>query len=262
MRICDRCGAELVKKPGPGRWPRRCATCTPKRDRSNPKHKTPAPICRHCGNPFRKAWGGRNTFCSWACACAARKGAKRPGRMRKQWPASKVFFHTCPCGVLFASRRPNQVRCSDECRKAVARAQSDAAARQRHRPRRRECRVCGSAFTPTYGDKKRSFCSDICARTHARRTRKHRHRAREAGVAYEYINPRKVFVRDGWKCGICRGKIDPRLRSPNPRSASLDHIIPIARGGPHLHTNIQAAHLICNSRKSDRAADDQLLLVS
>jgi 5-methylcytosine-specific restriction endonuclease McrA len=36
------------------------------------------------------------------------------------------------------------------------------------------------------------------------------------------------------------------------RDFSLDHIVPIARFGPHTYTNVQAAHLICNMRKGVR----------
>lgn len=35
---------------------------------------------------------------------------------------------------------------------------------------------------------------------------------------------------------------------------SLDHKIPLARGGSNDFDNLQMAHLICNQRKSDRIA--------
>jgi 5-methylcytosine-specific restriction endonuclease McrA len=40
---------------------------------------------------------------------------------------------------------------------------------------------------------------------------------------------------------------------------SLDHILPLARGGAHDHSNLQLAHRICNSRKSDKGTDQLLL---
>lgn len=36
--------------------------------------------------------------------------------------------------------------------------------------------------------------------------------------------------------------------------ASLDHIIPLSRGGHHTADNVQAAHLACNHRKGAKAA--------
>lgn len=34
-------------------------------------------------------------------------------------------------------------------------------------------------------------------------------------------------------------------------SASIDHVVPMARGGPHLYTNVQCSHWVCNVLKSD-----------
>jgi 5-methylcytosine-specific restriction endonuclease McrA len=35
-------------------------------------------------------------------------------------------------------------------------------------------------------------------------------------------------------------------------SGTLDHIIPLAKGGDHTYENIKLAHMICNSYKSDK----------
>jgi 5-methylcytosine-specific restriction endonuclease McrA len=83
-----------------------------------------------------------------------------------------------------------------------------------------------------------------------------RGRARYYGVPYEHVNRGKVYDRDGWQCGICCEPIDHTLAHPDPRSASLDHVIPISRGGPHTYANCQAAHLDCNVAKSDRVGDE------
>lgn len=34
--------------------------------------------------------------------------------------------------------------------------------------------------------------------------------------------------------------------------ATIDHVIPLSRGGEHLPANVQAACLRCNSAKHDR----------
>lgn len=71
-------------------------------------------------------------------------------------------------------------------------------------------------------------------------------RATRFGVEYEPIDRSVVYNRDGWVCGICKGVVDPELRYPNEGSASLDHVVPLSLGGPHLYTNVQCAHLGCN----------------
>lgn len=74
-------------------------------------------------------------------------------------------------------------------------------------------------------------------------------RARIYGQEHETIKPQDVFARDGWMCGICSGPIDRDLRYPDPMSASVDHVIPLVRGGLHVLANCQASHLVCNMRK-------------
>ena len=79
-----------------------------------------------------------------------------------------------------------------------------------------------------------------------------RRRMKVAEATVEQFNPIEVFERDGWLCGVCGDPVDPGLKYPDPRSKSLDHIVPIARGGTHSSENAQLAHLRCNILKSDR----------
>jgi len=53
-------------------------------------------------------------------------------------------------------------------------------------------------------------------------------------------------------CGICGDRIDYSLPHTDPMSFVVDHIIPLAKGGPDTLTNKQAAHRSCNSTKRAR----------
>lgn len=54
-------------------------------------------------------------------------------------------------------------------------------------------------------------------------------------------------------CGICGKPVDKSLKFPHPMSASIDHIVPIDKGGhPSDISNLQLAHLCCNRKKSDK----------
>jgi 5-methylcytosine-specific restriction endonuclease McrA len=54
-------------------------------------------------------------------------------------------------------------------------------------------------------------------------------------------------------CGICGRPVDKALKYPHPLSASVDHIIPVSRGGhPSDIENLQLAHWTCNRQKSDK----------
>lgn len=88
----------------------------------------------------------------------------------------------------------------------------------------------------------------------------HRRRAAMASVDAERFAPSEIFDRDGWRCGICDRRISKDLRYPDPLSVSLDHIVPLARGGDHTRANTQAAHLRCNLRKHCGGTDQLKLL--
>ena len=51
-------------------------------------------------------------------------------------------------------------------------------------------------------------------------------------------------------CWLCGGHIDPDRKAPDPLSFTLDHIVPVALGGPELdRANVRAAHMRCNQRR-------------
>jgi 5-methylcytosine-specific restriction endonuclease McrA len=74
---------------------------------------------------------------------------------------------------------------------------------------------------------------------------KARRRYRLSECQVERVNRVKVFERDGWRCGICRLPVERK-------DASLDHIVPLSRGGHHTYENCQTAHLKCNISKGAR----------
>jgi len=53
-------------------------------------------------------------------------------------------------------------------------------------------------------------------------------------------------------CGICGNPIDYLLPHDDPMSFTVDHIIPLSKGGPDRIDNKQAAHRRCNSTKRAR----------
>lgn len=65
-------------------------------------------------------------------------------------------------------------------------------------------------------------------------------------------NRRKIYATQS-TCGICGKPVDMSLRYPDPMSKTVDHIIPINRGGhPSDIENLQLAHLTCNLNKADK----------
>lgn len=79
-----------------------------------------------------------------------------------------------------------------------------------------------------------------------------RRRVRLRGGVTERFTSAEILERDNWTCQLCGEPIDPRIKGRQSRAASIDHIIPVSRGGSHTRDNVQAAHIGCNSIKGNR----------
>lgn len=72
-----------------------------------------------------------------------------------------------------------------------------------------------------------------------------------------YDKNKKKIIASQNVCAICGKPVDKKLKYPNPMSPTVDHIIPIARGGhPSDIDNLQLAHLSCNRTKADNLPSD------
>lgn len=97
---------------------------------------------------------------------------------------------------------------------------------------------------------------------HKARSSAARYRARKRNARVEVFSNVEVYDRDGWCCGPCGKRINRTLVFPHPKSVSLDHVIPLSRGGEHSMANTQASHLDCNLRKNAGSiAPEQLRLI-
>lgn len=77
--------------------------------------------------------------------------------------------------------------------------------------------------------------------------------ARLGPFRQEYERARKLIIASQDICGICGQPVDKTLKYPDPMSPTVDHIIPLAKGGhPSDLSNLQLAHRKCNRLKSDR----------
>lgn len=68
-------------------------------------------------------------------------------------------------------------------------------------------------------------------------------------------NKRKILLTQE-VCAICGRPVDKSLKYPHPLSPTVDHIIPVSRGGhPSDIDNLQLAHFTCNRQKWDKIID-------
>ena len=81
--------------------------------------------------------------------------------------------------------------------------------------------------------------------THGRNRPDHQGPQRSA-----YAINRKIILATQTICAICGQPVDKTLKSPDPMSATVDHIIPVTRHGhPSDLANLQLAHRACNLAK-------------
>lgn len=85
-------------------------------------------------------------------------------------------------------------------------------------------------------------------------TKRDKYHRRRAGGARngDVVLLEQVVARDGVDCRWCGLPVDFTKAFPHPWSRSLDHIVPLARGGRHELANVQLMHFSCNSSKGAR----------
>ena len=75
----------------------------------------------------------------------------------------------------------------------------------------------------------------------------------------EPINKITVFDRDKWKCKMCKVSTPVRLMGTmNKNAPTLDHIVPLSKGGSHTYNHVQLLCRHCNcSVKRDLLINSQ-----
>lgn len=252
--------------------------------------RRPAKTCPECGQAFaprrlKDTSKGKGIYCSKRCAGAARRAGKRDGRWKeaqelracraKVKPSQRMcadiqkamqrqmdsmaslwatLLHQNWCEVCGASCRDEQRCCSHECARKIT-----------HNRRCKHCRrrVVATGFLP------KRVCRECTRQLRKKYKRVHskgiRERAIRYGVLRESYSRVELLQRDRWTCQLCNAQLlrkwtyNSRTLVPHPRNATLDHIMPMSKGGADAAWNIQACCLQCNGRKS-AAAMGQLRL--
>lgn len=94
-----------------------------------------------------------------------------------------------------------------------------------------------------------------------RRDNYHRRRALKKGATTgRPVVLAEIRERDGNRCHLCGDRVSAKAW-PHPLSASLDHVVPLTKGGAHDPDNVKLAHLACNTAKGNRGGNEQLLLI-
>lgn len=184
--------------------------------------------CAHCGAEFVTSHP-RKIYCARPCASAA-MNAKHNKLVIQQPKDCEV------CGDQYMPMRSDSKHCSVKC--------NSKARNYRYEPKdnTRACDYCGVVYRPKRSDSINCpRCSSYLSTT--------RRRARFLGAYVEDVTIRQLVDRDGAQCQLCEQTIDMTLCWPNPMSVSVDHVVPLSKGGQHSRANTQLAHLVCNQSK-------------
>lgn len=74
-----------------------------------------------------------------------------------------------------------------------------------------------------------------------------------------FLKAKKIIYARDTICGICGRAVDYDKHFPDPWSPTIDHIIPIQKGGdPCNIENLQLAHLQCNRIKATKMVSLQV----
>lgn len=196
--------------------------------------------CVVCSSTFPQRPGGsrRNRYCGRECylvAAAAKRGGVRG---------------LVPCEICRSPCRRFGTRAfcgSAECRRErnllyrVAEREGDLVTPIVYR----DCADCGRPFVGRVRTN-RLYCDRACAQRAGKRAGKHRRRTAER--AGDFITIKALGERDAWTCHLCGDAVTLRAGGL-AMSPSIDHLVPVSRGGAHTWENVKLAHKVCNSRR-------------
>lgn len=127
----------------------------------------------------------------------------------------------------------------------------------------RSCKVCSNHFL-TQSSATGTCCSAICTAANKRSKRVDagaRRRARKRGAYVRPVKRLAIFKRDKYRCHICKKLTNPKKCVPHPKAPTIDHIIPLAKGGTHEPANVATSCFQCNCLKRDEGGGEQLALL-
>ena len=102
------------------------------------------------------------------------------------------------------------------------------------------------------------YCSPRCSD----RYKKLKRRATKAKAVYVPFSRWEIYKRDKFRCYICGVEVVSGGRNNNWRQATLDHVVPLHRGGHHAEYNLRCCCRRCNSKKNKRLLTEHLLITA
>jgi 5-methylcytosine-specific restriction endonuclease McrA len=216
--------------------------------------------CAFCSSELEPQTGGgaRKVYCSKKCADAKRAADKRQGPWNKTCPA---------CKIDFVAGKQKQIFCSYACRYPVQLAQAN----KRYADFRKAnplpevyhftCDLCSVEFSKPYQVKgiavqRGVYCEDCRPVAQAMRYRLKTVKRQSQTTHANRIAHEQLAERDGLNCYLCNEVIDMALPRTSKMGATIDHVVPLSRGGLDELDNLKLAHWTCNLAKSNKLVEE------
>lgn len=206
-----------------------------------------------CGQPSAEAKPYMSPKVRRMCAVCRTAHWRAKDRKRRGLPPvdDPMWQPDCSCGAKLVRTSSRPRRTCDDCK----------AKNRRHivqsRPGYGICEGCGGSRPIKGGRRFCESCSAQLAKARNRRknTKRRAARMRGAVIEVERYTTQEIAERDNWTCHLCKRKVAKRqLPVGHPRSATIDHLVPISAGGDDVRANVALAHWSCNAARSDTGA--------
>lgn len=186
--------------------------------------------CNVCGGEFERTYHNITTKGRVTCPCCTESERKRKADEKKT--------------EMVLKRQAKELRIKER----------QAEEERKKAERIHKCPVCG---TETNRPK---YCCPDCAKKSSNKQRDHRRRMKiTARLIDNDITVEGLYRRDSGVCYLCGGRCN--LEDYTVRDGafvagdwypSIDHVVPLAKGGEHSWNNVRLAHRRCNILKSDK----------
>lgn len=255
MFVCRICGTGFDVPKRRGRFPAFCSDACRKTDRElrYPRKTDRVVSCEMCGKDFVNDKAGQpSKVCSREC-----KLEKERLRGRASRP---TYLRECEiCNASFETRNKVSFACSPECQRERVRLwqKNRWVESLESRPETKEiiCKWCGEPVVVPYSMTGARKYHDACKKQATRAKNRKKSVKRQGAKTQSNILHEVIAERDNYVCHICGELVDMSLPRRSHYGATLDHVIPIAKGGLDSEDNVKLAHWICNVRKSDKLGD-------
>jgi hypothetical protein len=218
-------------------------------------------ICKQCGKEYTPKTKDRTTFCSRECCFANKAESSQYAHNREAY-----LIRRREVEGEKRRRRSEELRPLREAKANESKAKQELAKQRREekqklkeRQRIRNCIICGMRYIAK--NYNQLCCSRECSKKHTNHITEvnRRHKIRENGKIDYNISLNGLIKRDKNVCHICGGRCNIHDAVTDERGnfivgedyPTIDHVMPVSKGGTHTWNNIKLAHKRCNESKSD-----------